>query len=82
MHSREALARLRNRCATLGIACTPIQDRSDDSAVVDVTDPDGTVLRFYWVEQSDEPDGFRAIIFEGDEPPRFATEPRLQILGG
>ena len=79
MHARDALTRLRDRCATLGVACTPIQDRGDNEAVVDVTDPDGTVLRFYWARETSEPDTFRAVIFDRDAAPRFATEPRLQI---
>ena len=78
MQSRDALAHLRDRCAALGVNCTPIQDRGDNEAIVDVTDPDGTVLRFYWVRQTDEPDTFRAIIFDGAGPPHFSTEPRLR----
>jgi len=78
MGTRDALARLRERCALLGISCTQIQDRAANEAVVDVTDPDGTVLRFYWVADTGEPDSFTGIIFHGDAPPELTAEPRLQ----
>ena len=79
MHSRRALEELRERCAARGVACTSIQDRGDSEAIVDVSDPDGTVLRFYWVRGSDQPDTFRGIIFDADAPPRFDTQPRLRV---
>lgn len=78
MGTREALTQLRKRCARLGIRCTPIQDRAANEAVVDVTDPDGTVLRFYWVADTGEPDSFIGLIFRGDALPQFTAEPRLQ----
>ena len=79
MQSRDALVRLRERCADLGVRCSDVQDRSDNEAVVDVPDPDGTVLRFYWVGPGQEQETFRAIIFEGDAPPRIGTESRLRL---
>ena len=79
MESRDDLVRLRERCSALGVACTPIQDRGEYSAIVDVTDPDGTVLRFYWLVESQEPDSFVAVIFNGDAPPTFSSESRLEL---
>jgi len=79
MDSRDALVRLRERCADLDVRCSDVQDRSDNEAVVDVPDPDGTVLRFYWAGPSHAQEAFRAIIFEGDSPPRIGTEPRLRL---
>jgi catechol-2,3-dioxygenase len=46
MASREALAGLAAKCDRLGIEHSPVQDRGPSEAVVDVPDPDGTVLRF------------------------------------
>jgi hypothetical protein len=46
MASREELAQLRNRCIERGVACSEVQDRGPNQAIVDVPDPDGTLLRF------------------------------------
>ena len=78
MTDRDALVRLRDTCARLGVDCSPVQDRGPHEAIVDVPDPDGTVLRFYWVDESVESPDFLGMIFEGDGPPRFVAEPRLQ----
>ncbi len=78
MATRGALTTLRQRCDRLGIRCTEIQDRAANEAVVDVADPDGTVLRFYWVADTGEPDSFTGLIFNGDAPPRLAAEPQLR----
>jgi catechol 2,3-dioxygenase-like lactoylglutathione lyase family enzyme len=77
MATRDALTQLRQRCARLGITCTQIQDRAANEAVVDVADPDGTVLRFYWVAGTSEPGSFTGLIFNCDAPPQLTTEPRL-----
>lgn len=80
MATREHLAALRERCASLDIVCGPIQDRADNEAVVDVADPDGTVLRFYWVGDRDEPDQFLGVMFESGRPePTLTRTPRLQL---
>ena len=79
MATRGALTQLRQRCDRLGIRCTEIQDRAANEAVVDVADPDGTLLRFYWVAGTGEPDSFTGLIFNGDALPRLTAEPRLQV---
>jgi catechol 2,3-dioxygenase-like lactoylglutathione lyase family enzyme len=76
MASREALVRLHDRCATLGARHTEDQDRGQNEAVVDVTDPDGTVLRFYWVGP-DVAEGFVGMAFGESGIPVFTSEPRL-----
>jgi len=84
MESRESLAVVRERCAALGAVCTGIQDRGPHEAVVDVTDPDGTILRFYWMDLATEPTAFQGLEFRGDGPPEFVGEPRLSapaVLG-
>lgn len=77
MATRESLELLRNRCADLGAAHTQIQDRRANEAVVDVTDPDGTVLRFYWQGPTDQPDVFSGVVFHGSGRPELVGEPRL-----
>ena len=49
-----------------------------------MTDPDGTLLRFYWADLAQEPDAFLAFAFRDDGPPEFIREPRLRapsVLG-
>ncbi|GAA4752940.1 VOC family protein [Actinomycetospora chibensis] len=77
MESRESLAVVRERCAALGAECTGIQDRAPHEAVVDVTDPDGTILRFYWMDLASAPTAFQGVEFRGDGPPELVAEPRL-----
>jgi len=77
MASRDALVRLREKCRELGLACTEVQDRAPNEAVVDVPDPDGTVLRFYWVGETAEPDTFLAVNFGEVGPPTFSATPHL-----
>lgn len=79
MSTREDLAHLRERCASLGVACTAIQDRAANEAVVDVADPDGTVLRFYWVGEPERPDPFVGVLFEHGQPTRLTSTPRLRL---
>jgi catechol 2,3-dioxygenase-like lactoylglutathione lyase family enzyme len=78
MADRDALVGIVDRCQRLGVTCSVVQDRSEHEAVVDVTDPDGTVLRFYWVDESADREPFVGMIFDGDNPPRFTSEPRLR----
>lgn len=80
MEARESLTALRRRCEELGIACSQIEDRADNEAVLDVPDPDGTVLRFYWVGDTGQPDRFIGIEFNESGPPRLVHEPRLDLL--
>ena len=80
MESREALEKLHARCVSLDVGCTDIQDRAEHEAVVDVSDPDGTVLRFYWVGEPEEADRFLGIMFEGGRPPTLTSTPRLDHL--
>lgn len=77
MATRQSLEQLRRRCVDLGTEHTEIQDRAHNEAIVDVTDPDGTILRFYWVGPTDRPDAFLGVRFAGERPPTFSTEPRL-----
>lgn len=78
MATRHALEALRGRCAALGVPCSEIQDRAENEAVVDVPDPDGTVLRFYWVGATAESDRFIGLEFESTGPPHLVAKPRLR----
>lgn len=78
MVDRDAIVRLSERCRKLGVMCSPVQDRGEHEAIVDVPDPDGTVLRFYWVDESVDRAPFVGMIFDGAGPPRLTSEPRLR----
>lgn len=82
MTSRDSLVGVRERCADLGATCTEIQDRTPHEAVVDVTDPDGTLLRFHWADLAAVPDVFVGYEFDGEGPPRTVDEPRLDAPAG
>ena len=75
--SRDALAGLAVKCDRLGIEHSPIRDRGPDEAIVDVPDPDGTVLRFLWERESEQRLRFIGLSFGGDGPPAVYDTPRL-----
>ena len=77
--TRQALTRFAARCDRLGIEHSPVQDRGPDEAVVDVPDPDGTVLRFLWERQSEQRMRFIGLSFDGDGPPACYDTPRLSV---
>ena len=79
MASREALAELAAKCDRLGIGHGPIQDRGPNEAIVDVPDPDGTVLRFLWERENEETLRFAGLSFGADGPPTVYDTPRLPI---
>lgn len=64
MTSREALADFAARCDRLGIEHNPIQDRGPDEAVVDVPDPDGLILRFFWERETEQALRFLGLSFD------------------
>ena len=78
MVDRDAVVRMHERCARLGVGSSQVQDRGEHEAIVDVTDPDGTVLRFYWVDESVDSGAFVGMVFDGPGPPRRTSEPRLR----
>ena len=77
MVDRDAIVRMSTRCRRQGVACSPVQDRGEHEAVVGVVDPDGTVLRFYWVDESVTRKPFVGMVFDGEGPPRITHEPQL-----
>jgi catechol 2,3-dioxygenase-like lactoylglutathione lyase family enzyme len=84
VESRDALHDVQRRAADLGAVHTDVQERGPGQAVVDVTDPDGTVLRFFWVDPAAAPETFVGYVFDGDGPPMLVGEPRLdapEVLG-
>lgn len=78
MVDRDAIVRMSERCQALGVPCSPVQDRGEHEAIVDVPDPDGTVLRFYWMDESVDRDPFIGMIFDGTGPPQLTSVPRLR----
>jgi hypothetical protein len=79
MASRQALADLGARCDRLAIEHSPVQDRGPHEAVVDVPDPDGTVLRFFWERETEQAPGFMGLSFDTAGPPEVYEVPRLPI---
>jgi catechol 2,3-dioxygenase-like lactoylglutathione lyase family enzyme len=75
--SREALVDFAARCDHLGVEHSPIQDRGPDEAVVDVPDPDGMLLRFFWERETEEALRFVGLSFDADGPPAFYDTPQL-----
>ena len=65
------------RAETLGATCSEVVDRGPDGHHLDVTDPDGTHIRFLtpfapgWAT-------FGGVEFDGDGFPSFYSEPRLR----
>jgi len=82
MASREALAELAARCDRLGIAHGLVQERGPDEAAVDVPDPDGTVLRFFWERDGKETLRFMGLSFGAGRAPDFYDTPRLPVPDG
>lgn len=78
LHGRAALVRLQERCWALGVECSPVHDRGKHEAVVDVANPDSTILRFYWVDETVARDPFVAMTFDGPEPPGRSSTSRLR----
>ncbi len=79
MASRQALADLAARCARLAIEHSPVQDRGPHEAAMDVPDPDGTVLRFFWESETEQALGFTGLCFGAAGPTEFYEVPRLPV---
>ena len=79
MASRTALPELATKCDRLGVQHSPVQDRGPDEAVVDVPDPDGTVLRFFWERENAQALRFMGLSFDADGTPAFYDTPRLPV---
>ena len=56
-----------------------MQDRGPHETVVDVPDPDGTVLRFVWERETEQGQRFAGLCFDTAGPPEFYDVPRLPI---
>jgi hypothetical protein len=75
---RQGLVDFAARCDHLGVAHSPVQDRGPYEAVVDVPDPDGMLLRFFWERETDETLRFLGLSFQVGGPPAFFETPRLR----
>jgi catechol 2,3-dioxygenase-like lactoylglutathione lyase family enzyme len=67
-----------DRCAELGIEHGDVHDRGDFGIAMDITDPDGTVLRFVAGSHTGPPGAFAGIEF-GSAPPVVYDQPRLRF---
>ena len=74
----EAMSTVIDRCAELGIERGDVHDRGDFGIALDITDPDGTVLRFVAGPHTGPPGGFAGIEF-GEGPPVVYDQPRLRF---
>jgi catechol 2,3-dioxygenase-like lactoylglutathione lyase family enzyme len=74
----EALRAVERRCEDLGVTHCEVVDRGSDGYHLDVTDPDGTNIRFVTHGAEDAPD-FVGVVFAGDGPPTFYSSPRLPM---
>lgn len=74
----DSLNDLARRCDELGAAHGDIVDRGTDGHHLDVTDPDGTNIRFLTHGTTDAPE-FAGVVFAEDGPPTFYSRPRLQV---
>ena len=74
----ESLHALVARCEELGAAHGDLVDRGSDGHHLDVTDPDGTNIRFLTPGAPDAP-LFAGIVFSEDGPPTFYDQPRLDL---
>lgn len=79
MASRDHLAAFGARCDRLGIERSTFQDRGPDEAVIDVPDPDGIVLRFFWANDTEHTSQFLGLSFDTAGSPAFYDTPRLPV---
>jgi hypothetical protein len=79
IETRAAREGIVERCDRLGFEHSPVQDRGPNEAVVDVPDPDGTVLRFYWQAVSDDDDRFMGLAFDDAGEVTFYDTPQLTV---
>ena len=75
--SRAALEHLVERWDRLQVHHEGVQDRGPYGAVVDVPDPDGTVLRFMWPGDQ-VPERFTGFEFDATGPTGTYDAPRLR----
>ena len=75
---RGDLLALVGRCEQLGVAHGEVVERGSAEAVVDVPDPDGTVVRFLWSSGEHE-EAFVGLEFSGAADVGFYDRPRLRL---
>jgi catechol 2,3-dioxygenase-like lactoylglutathione lyase family enzyme len=72
----EDLQELAIRADTMGARHGEIADRGDDGYHLDVSDPDGIVVRFLTTRNPDAPP-FAGVVFTPEQAPVFYSTPRL-----
>lgn len=78
LRSAEEMSTVIARCDELGIDHGEVDDRGAFGLAMDVSDPDGTVLRFVAGPHTGPPGAFAGVEF-GAGPPSIYDEPRLHF---
>lgn len=78
LRTAEEMSTVIDRCAELGIEHGDVHDREDFGIAMDVSDPDGTVLRFVAGAHTGRPGAFAGIEF-GPGLPIVYDQPRLRF---
>jgi hypothetical protein len=78
LRTEEDMSTVIDRCVELAIEHGDVQDRGDFGIAMDITDPDGTVLRFVAGAHTGPPGAFAGIEF-GSGPPIIYDQPRLRF---
>ncbi len=76
VHDGDVLEDLRKRCSELGSPHGVLEERPDGT-VLDITDPDGTVIRCY--HYTGDNDRFTGIAFDDNGNYELYDEPRLDL---
>ena len=76
VEEREVLARLRRRCAEMGTPHGELEDRPDGT-VLDIPDPDGTIIRCYHYTWNH--DRFTGVAFGVDGVPELYESSKLDL---
>lgn len=76
--TRDEMSVVIARCDELGIEHGEVHDRGDFGIAMDISDPDGTVLRFVAGPHTGPPGAFAGIEFSSG-PPVIYDQPRLRF---
>jgi len=76
VQDREVLAQLLQRCQDVGTPHGELEDRPDGT-VLDIPDPDGTIIRCY--HYTWDHDRFTGVAFDADGVPLLYDSPKLDL---
>ncbi len=78
--AKELLTTIAERCDRLGIQRTQVRGYPGYGAVLDIPDPDGTLVRIIWHDPQG-PSGFLGVAFDADRRSQQYSQPRLDLGG-